>query len=471
MLKNMTIKRLKEYLYKWAHAPEYVYLITALIGVISFALITPPFQGPDEEAHYVRVQYIAHGYVIPVYVDDSNASLPQSLQKILKITFYTDDLRGKTADKYELARTKEALNIPGDASATYKPPMINYSALPYAPAIPGVAISNLLNLSPLISMYIARVFLGVASVIIMFFAIKLIPRKKYLFAAVGLIPMLLFQQAMVAIDGVSYALLALFIAYVLYLNEKVTIRKKQWLFLGLLCIALVLAKPLIWLFIPFIFLLAKRKQALIWIAGIAVACVIAFAALTLASNIKSQPDAGSTLPDNVNSTSQLEMLLSNPKRGLRVAWNSYMTTYGDEETRGVIGVFGAADTLLPVWMYSLSVIVLGLLCVLKLDDKRTKEITRGWKIFTITLLLAYFGAVNLAIYLSYTPVNFDIIYGVQGRYLLPMIIVAAALIFTGGIVVGKKDASKVKLYVAVATLSLVLLSLLIVLQRYYLYTP
>jgi uncharacterized membrane protein len=461
----------KRLLYKWAHAPEYVYLIVALVGVIGFAFLTPPFQGPDEEAHYVRVQYIAHGYFIPVSVNDSNAALPKSLETVLKTTFYNDDLRGKTADKYELGRTKSAITTPLDSQVTYKPAMISYGAVPYLPAVPGVFIANSLNANPLVSMYIARLSLGIASVILMFFAIKFIPYKKYLFVVVGLIPMLLFQQAMVTIDGVSYALLALFISYVLYLNKNSTIRRKQWLILAAICVGLVLVKPLIWLFLPLVFILVKKKYALRWIIGIGVACIVFFAGLGILSTIKSQAASDSSLPSNVNSSLQIHNLVTNPTRILRVGWNTYMTTYGDEEVRGVIGIFGPADTLYPLWMFTLYVIVLGLACFLKLDEKKDVVIAKKWKILAGVIAVVYFGAVNLALYLSYTPINFDIVYGVQGRYFLPIVIVAAAVIFTGGIRVNRADTSKIKIFLTIAVSCLTILALYTVLQRYYLYTP
>ncbi len=464
-------REVNQLLARWVKSPEYVYLVTALLSVVAFVFITPPFQGPDEEAHYIRTQYIAQGYFIPVNVAESSASLPSSIADTLQMTFYNDDLRGNSTNKYELYRTKEALNMPLNDGEKYKPPMVNYSPLTYLPAVPGVAIAQTFNLSPLLSMYIARLSLGIASVLLIFLAIRLIPHKKYLMAAVGLIPMLLFQQSVITADSVSYALLALFISFVLYLYEKKTITTRQWVLLALLCASIILAKPLLYLFLPLVFILVKKPMALRWIAGTGVVCVALLFAWLAVSSVKSEGMAISGMPQDVSSQEQLGIILSDPKRAARVAWNSYMTNHGDDEVRGVLGIFGAADTIYPLWMFVAYASVLGFLYVVNIDLRKQVKIHKGWKLFACILCIGYFTAVNLAIYLGYTPVNFDIVYGVQGRYFLPILIIAAAIIFTGGVRVMKTDIPRATTWTVWTLVVLVLLALFITFQRYYLFTP
>jgi uncharacterized membrane protein len=322
-----------------------------------------------------------------------------------------------------------------------------------------------------VSLYLARLLLGFTSIGLVFLAIKLIPYKKYLLVAIGLIPMLLFQQSVVTVDGVSYALLALFISYILYLREASVITRKRWLILGLMSVGIVLAKPLIFLFLPFILLLAKRRNVS-WICLIAVASIVTLVGWTMLTSVRAgaMPSV-STVPDGVNGQEQLKGLVENPKRGLRVAWNTYMTPYGDDQARGVIGVFGAADTYYPLWMSASYAILLGMLFFINIDVKRSKRIEKKWIILVIILCIAYFAAVNLAIYMSYTPVNFDIVYGVQGRYFLPIVIVVAMFLSFGGVRIQKTDIKKFQYGAIVAMVLLVALALLITYQRYYLYTP
>lgn len=455
----------------FVNRPEYTYLLIALIGVVGFVFITPPFQGPDEHAHYVRVQYIANGFFIPVNVDSSDASLPHSIDQVAKTTFYDNDLRGDTNKKYNLHDTKSALRIPYNSTVESKPTMVSYSPIPYLPAVPFVAISNLLNLSPLVSMYLARLALGITSVLIFFLAIRLIPYKKYFFVIIGLIPMILFQQAVITADSVSYALLALLIAYILHLRYLKTpaLAKKQWIYLGLLCLVITVVKPLVFLFLPLVLLLVGKKHGIRWILSIAAACAALLLSWMLITSAAAGPgNIADTTPSGVNSPQQTQIIKEDPKRFARVLWNSYMTAYGDDEVRGLLGIFGAADTIYPLWMFTLYAILIGLFAVIS-NDKRI-YIPKRWQLLTLGIAILYFLAVNYALYTGYTPVNFNIVYGVQGRYFLP-IIIASIIVFAGGIYVSKREFNKLVPRAFALVFILVLLALFITIQRYYLYTP
>ncbi len=463
------VSRLKKRLQIWVAAPDKVYLAIALIGVLGFIFITPPFQGPDEESHYVRVQYIANGQLFP----SESMELPTSIMKVAKITFYDKDIRGRTNQHYELGRTKEALKIPYHTDETYKPVLVTYNPILYLPAVPGVALANALNLSPLISLYIARISLGLVAILLFFVSIKLIPNKKYLLVAVALIPTLIFQQAVVNADGISYALLALFIAYLLNLRQRKTIESKNWLILSLLFIAVFLAKPLLYVFLPLVLVLVKRRHAVRWFAGMAVLGVVLYLIYNSLSNVYPQTVYIAGTPKEVDSASQMQVLSEQPKRGLRVLWNTYMTSYGDDEARGVIGIFGAADVIYPLWMASVYIAILTLAAFIRIDDKNdSSPLHRYWRIAAIGLCAAYFMGVNLALYLGYSPVNFDIVYGVQGRYFLPIIIILAMVAIPVGMALkNRKDEVRTKLFIALGILACLLLALFITYQRYFLYTP
>ena len=112
------------------------------------------------------MQYIAHGHIIPVNPKSTGASLPKSIGETLRLTFYDDEIRGFSAKKYDFNRTKQAVKKSLNPSERYQPPMVSYNFLTYLPAIPGVFLANVFNLSPVISLYVARILLALASVVI-----------------------------------------------------------------------------------------------------------------------------------------------------------------------------------------------------------------------------------------------------------------------------------------------------------------
>lgn len=107
-------------------------------------------------------------------------------------------------------------------------------------------------------------------------------------------------------------------------------------------------------------------------------------------------DAGtrySGAPENVRSDQQLHNLIEHLKRGLRVLWNSYMTSFGDDEIRGVIGIFGSADTVYPLDIYYTYVFILGVVAVVSFE--RTKlYIHPLWRWFAVSLCVKDFVSRN-----------------------------------------------------------------------------
>lgn len=467
--------RARKTLSRYISSPDKFYLVTALIGVLGFALITPPFQAPDEPLHYIRAQYISYGYFIPMNVKDAHASLPTSIQNVLDETYFKANIHGNTAKKYDIHRTKQAAEQPLNPSDRFQPPMVSYNFLTYLPASLGIFIANLFNLSPVISLYIGRILLGLTSVGLVFLAIKLMPTKKYLMAVLALLPMMLFQQAVIGTDGVSYAILFVFIAYLFHLYaQKTPVTRKQWLIFFGICAAVVWAKPLLYLFLVLSVILIKKPGALKWLAGAAVVSLLFFGInswMNAQAGVYETSGTPPGAPENVQSSQQLSNLIEHPTRGLRVLWNSYMTPLGDDEARGVIGLFGPADTLYPLWMAYLYVAVIGIVAILSFE--RTKlYLHKYWRWLAVALCAAHFVGVNLALYLGYTPYNFNIVYGVQGRYFLPTAIVLLIAIFAGrGIILKKNDQRLVLNYTMPLVFCLVVLAVFVTYQRYFLFTP
>ncbi len=463
---------------RFIDSPEKAYLVIALIGTIGFALITPPFQGPDEEAHYNRVQYITHGYFVPTNVG-GEVSLPASIQDVLNKVFFENDIRGKTAANYELWRTKQALGIKLNPDKRFSPIMLNYNFLTYLPAIPGVFLANSLNLSPLVSMYLARILLALAAVLITYLAVKIIPVKKYLFVALALTPMMLFQQAMIGTDGVSYAIFMLFLAYLFKLYAQTNeISRRQWIYFIVLCGLLMWSKPLLYLFLPLAIILVKKKKFWGWITIAATVCIVLLGVNQVMVNnqvsnvvhVNKNEHAGP--PSDVDSTKQLSNLLKKPHKFPRILWSSYMTNYGDDEVRGLIGTFGYADVYFPLWMNYVYISIIVMAILVDNKSQKYKKIPKYWRFLIIILSLVHFMAVNLAIYLGYTPVDFPIVYGVQGRYFLPeFIILIVGLSAYGWSITDKLTINKFKKYIVIVSLIVVLLALFITFQRYFLFTP
>jgi uncharacterized membrane protein len=98
-----------------------------------------------------------------------------------------------------------------------------------------------------------------------------------------------------------------------------------------------------------------------------------------------------------------------------------VTVWGDRLWPELIGILGWQDVLLPPWTYFLLTVALLLVPLqkLNLDGAERARIA----VITGLAVLGYVVTVYLIFFLTYTPVEFDHVRGVQGRYFviaLPM---------------------------------------------------
>lgn len=144
-----------------------------------------------------------------------------------------------------MARTQQAATLPFNTNDQYQPnSMISY---------------NFFNLFTASLMFIRNVVANCVFMSVVYF---------FALTAVGLILLAIknytdqkvsphcscassddFSSIMIGTDGVSYAILILFVSYLLYLYaQKTPITRRQWLMMHI-CAAIVWAKPLLYLFL------------------------------------------------------------------------------------------------------------------------------------------------------------------------------------------------------------------------------
>jgi uncharacterized membrane protein len=109
------------------------------------------------------------------------------------------------------------------------------------------------------------------------------------------------------------------------------------------------------------------------------------------------------------------------------------------------------------------------------DSKSKQGYSRrlGWKSLLLVAVVAivYFIGINASMYVAYTPVGFDIFYGVQGRYFIPILLLVPLVFLGRGIGLDPKDATGVRRWAIAAVIFCLAMSIFTILQRYYWYTP
>src|SRR5262249_48342766 len=147
---------------------------------------------------------------------------------------------------------------------------------------------------------------------------------------------------------------------------------------------------------------------------------------------------------------KLLALLDQPLRFPAAVFGTFSVEHFAGLWRQLIGVLGLFDTVLQDWVYpAVSVLLLGTFFTqLPLTPAERARIA----VVTAMTLCAYTLAVYLVCYLVFTPADADIIWGVQGRYFVP-VLPAVAIMLSAVVHYGPDERLRAALAIACAVLS------------------
>jgi uncharacterized membrane protein len=442
-------------------------MLATLFGLILICIM-PPLQTPDETAHFLRIYEISELKFVPTQHNGVTGSyLPTSIATMIKTVNPNSSINFHPNVKYNLHATKAAMKIPlaptqrsfYDTSAT-----ASYSPVGYLPQALAVLIGRLLHFSPIFLVYLSRIAILVSWIGMVCFSIKLIPYRKWTLATIALIPMMVAQSMSLGVDVLSIGASLLFLVLVLYTSRKETISRKLLIALILASVLMVLSKQIAILFIPLVFLIDKNKFRTPRKALIVKSLMILIPLLFLLIWMHTSAHVSQTVTQAANhqsSSGQVSFLLHKPFHIFKVMFDTFFFSQGDTILTSVIGNFGWMDTPL-----SIGIVIAGY-CILTItlfcSYNEPVNITKRIRIVSLILAVIYFLGVCLALYIAYAPVGFNILLGVQGRYLLPLLFLLIPVFYSFSYMSKKR-------YILSTMLPMVLilcLSITTIIFRYY----
>jgi uncharacterized membrane protein len=163
---------------------------------------------------------------------------------------------------------------------------------------------------------------------------------------------------------------------------------------------------------------------------------------------------------------QLDYILKQPVEYIKVVWNTYFTNNGNHITNEFIGTLGSLDVALPTGIIIAGYTLITLILVS--EEQTILELTRLYKIMLITAAVIMVAAISTAMYLYSSPFKYVIIVGLQGRYFIPISLVAIPL--TINVFKGIKITPETRRRIAING-SVLMLSLAVIFTafRYYAY--
>ncbi|MDD4387381.1 MAG: DUF2142 domain-containing protein [Clostridia bacterium] len=249
MIKNLNIEKL--------------FLITIPVMSIIFLIIVPIGRNHDEIFHYKRAVEVSKGILItPIQDVQSGDPKGEWLNKVYQ-DIEIDAIKGNYTDVYNALKVKYGNN---EVAFNAVFGAAQYSPVAYLPSALGILISRQFIEYPMISLYFGRMFNLIATLIMLYYSLKLLPKYKSIFYVIMLSPAFLTSISALSADGLTIGVAFLLISYILNIsyNNKKNCTIVDLIIILLLGISLALLKTG---YIPIIFLaliIPKQKFKKVW---------------------------------------------------------------------------------------------------------------------------------------------------------------------------------------------------------------
>jgi uncharacterized membrane protein len=394
----------------------WLYLVIALVWGLAMAVITPPFQVADEPAHYYRAWSVAQLELVAkpgmvVSIPDNVATLADRLGTVPGSDWSTNRYSIEAARALLWERIASTGRDQSTSAASYGP-------IGYVPQAIGISIARVLGHSPLLALYFGRFLNLLASVLIVFLAIRTVPFGKPFIALVALLPMFVFQAASLSPDGLALSGSLLFLAMMLKLGSSPILRTANLALMACTAAILLNAKPGFAALVLLAFVLRPRQfgsigRYAVWVGSTLVAALGLSALFMLVA-----PHAAPGIPAGVDQAGQLAFVLRHPWTFANVL---YRTFFVQKEILGLArsgyGILGWLNVTLPV----VGMCGMALAALVLMGYRETVKTTPWQRLVICGTGVVFVCVISLALYLGWSAVAAPVISGLQGRYFIPVL--------------------------------------------------
>ena len=419
--------RIQTYLTRIRVFPEWIFLCIALPFSVAFAFITPPTQVPDEGAHFFRsfelseFQFFNKIKTIPV--------------SVIKLDSVFGFLQAKAANKTTLNAITSQAKVSLEPEKRVPVSAPDYT-IPYLPQALGIFIGKAFASSPLVLLYFGRIFNLLVAIALIFFAIRIIPAFKWALLMVALMPKTLFLFGSISYGtltiSLSFFAIAIFLFYAFSCKRNLGL--KDLALITCLVLLLLFCKPPFFLIgLLFFFIPTKKfgylyKYIMISIGVVAIALVAYKAGPAAVSYISghgsaiqaktASPPPAASSQSRINPEEQINYIRNNIPGYIRIMLNSAFVVNRSYIIESFFGLLGWIDVELPkllTYSYLIFMVFAGL--VLSTENIKLGIIKKA---MLFLLLALVFVIIATGMYLYATGPGWQLIWGIQGRYFIPV---------------------------------------------------
>lgn len=406
---------------------EKKFLVLSLVLGFGAVFFIAPCSAPDEWRHFIRAYDIAQGNMICdeiVDIDETQTTgvcvIPIEYLDIkntneMQITHWTDESNSKICIPKFLSLFAK-VNESGEKSREPIPGTYDKSLIEYFPQVLFIVIAKFCKMTPILVFYMARIGNLLAASCAGYFAIKIIPRYKYLLMGLYFLPVMTFLRSTSSTDGMLYSSILLFIAYTLHLKYKgrnVLSLKHLMFYIGIVTYIAVLKLP--YVFFCLLILLTESEDCKFRgyvikaeTAKFLFTIMILGSAIFIRTMIAGMFSSPLATVQEVSLGDLMEYIIHHKLLTLSLL----VRTFLDDALNMIID--GSAWPYGGIYFFAY-MIVLGVICV-NGDSFSWKK----WERIFLISLACFIWSLIIIVFFMKTSIGADKIWGLQGRYLTPM---------------------------------------------------
>jgi uncharacterized membrane protein len=405
-------------------APQTLFVAIGYLFGLCLVFANPPFHSNDEDRHFYDSYFLSTGRVRPLQRDNQiGGYLPYNLYGVTAMFQGIPFDRGARINPVKLRELK-AVPLSQDSTIFYDNPSFGNNPIAYVPFAIGIRIAKAVNSNPVHLLWGARIAGLIAFLIIVFFAIRIMPVHKYVLFALALNPMTLFQAASVTYDVLNISLSFLLIALALkYAFQEKQVRTREIALFLFVAVLLGSVKPG-YVLMPFLFFIipvkniGSLKTSLAVFICLVIVCFLP--ALTWGGYLSSLHLHGGKALSNdflIGPAQQWKIVLNDPAAFV-INFLKNFIVQGKEWIIGCLGRLGYSYTHLNhtvLFIHGIALIALS-----TFDSSKTHALSSRQKLLAGTIAIGTIGIIATGFFF-YSPVGAHRIFGLQGRYFIPVL--------------------------------------------------
>jgi len=393
---------------------EKLFLVVAIPLGLLFLTLMPLGQSPDEYTHAMRIYGITDGYLLVPQTEDNTGGspIPTDFDNLFHI-FIGSGTYSELLSHLSDSDTSELSDHNYVTAALYNP-------ICYLPQTLGVGLGRLLSLPFAFQFYLGRLFNFVLWLVLIYFALKFMPKYKSLMLFAALLPITLQEATSLAPDALTIGLVFFLIAFVLHLAYAKTtaLNTRDYIILYALALLLGFCKivylPLLLLYflIPAERFGDKRRKHRHAIIIFILVAAVNLAWLFFCSRYLVDVREG------VSPSDQLSFILHRPFRYLIILAQTCWARFDFYMTSLLGTSLAHFEIALPQVYFYLIFAFFILVLFQNTDHFKFRPFDR---IILVASVVLVFVLIHTSLYLQWTPVAAATVEGVQGRYFLPFL--------------------------------------------------